>query len=415
MRIKFKNRKSDFFRRTTHRIREILIYIFYTLVRGRSLEWMFVTDSFRKRLLLELNACNLKLHEEDIRKGCDKMRAMPVHIYLQNTLSCNFRCIMCTRQNREGERMPQNWPTMSHEIIKKVAGETFPYASVVELSVAGEPLIASNLDEILSLAKKYEVKLSITTNGSMLSKEGMLDKLMPVIGGLILSIDASSAEMLSEIRPGSDFDSIVEGALEYDRRRKKSEGLKPEFHVTMVLMKRNILQLTEMVRLAKRLGADKFHAVHVIALSEKLEEESLGNYPDLFDEYREKAIIEAEQIGQDLRIPPPLSKSPAVEKPVKTKILSNINLTEKKSPVSYKCQFLCSSIYVHPEGWIIPCCSENPDPPSMGNVMNESIWKIWNSPAYVSLRKELREGRLPELCRSCHMVSKGMPRDYVST
>ncbi len=88
-------------------------------------------------------------------------------IYIEITNLCNKNCSFCSKDSRKKEEMT---PEYFEHILKEIR----PYTNYVYLHVKGEPLLHSKLQEILELCKKYEVKVNITTNGTLLKEKSKL-------------------------------------------------------------------------------------------------------------------------------------------------------------------------------------------------------------------------------------------------
>ena len=82
-------------------------------------------------------------------------------IYIEITNICNLNCSFCSRSFRKKREMS----TKEFEIILKKIDK---YTDYIYLHVKGEPLLYRELDEILSISKKYNKKVCITTNGVFL-------------------------------------------------------------------------------------------------------------------------------------------------------------------------------------------------------------------------------------------------------
>jgi len=370
----------------------------YKVMMGRSLGWLTRLPAARRgQITTELRTRNWQISREDEESAAVHMRGMPVSLHLQTTSKCNFRCIMCTRQ-RDGFKPNREYPCMDEDLLRKIAREGFAYASSIDLTVSGEPLLASNLDETLRLAKLYNVPVNITTNGSLLGRAGMLDKLMPSLGILAVSLDAATPETLAKIRPGARFDDIVAALAECCKMRKaKRNG--GEVRIAAVLMRENVQELPDMVRLAHKVGADTFAATHMVVVSPSLRAESLLEYPDLFNRYRAEAEAVAKSLGQTVVLPAPLNSADASD--------AGDGGVDSAAPIQgpIRCQFSHRSLYIRTDGIALPCCNEDPEIPSMGDAERESIREIWNSPPYLELREGLRTGRLTPYCRRCYIIA----------
>lgn len=84
-------------------------------------------------------------------------------IYVEITNYCNLSCSFCSKDTRDKREMT---PDEFRMVISKIKD----YTENIYLHVKGEPLLHSNLDEILSICDENNIRLKITTNGTMLSK-----------------------------------------------------------------------------------------------------------------------------------------------------------------------------------------------------------------------------------------------------
>ena len=217
------------------------------------------SSPLRSRFLRVLRDDNQRRNFREQEAAAVRLESMPTRLHLQTTGKCNFRCIMCWRE-QPGRMGPRPSSCMDPALLRRVAHEGFAYAMSVNLSCSGEPLLASNLDESLELAKRYDVPLNITTNGSLLGRPGMLEKLVPRLGHLTLSLDAATPKTLESIRPGARFHEIVAAMARCSEMRNalaERTGRRPTLSFGVVLMRRNIAELPDLVRLAKRLEVER--------------------------------------------------------------------------------------------------------------------------------------------------------------
>lgn len=83
-------------------------------------------------------------------------------VYLEITNACNLNCSFC-RQNKGNSFIDIN--TIENYLlqIKEIT-------SYIYLHVLGEPLLHKDIEEILSLLDKYDFKLQLVTNGVLLNR-----------------------------------------------------------------------------------------------------------------------------------------------------------------------------------------------------------------------------------------------------
>ena len=82
-------------------------------------------------------------------------------IYIEITNICNKNCKFCSPLLR-----PLRF--MSVEEFEYILKEIKEYTDYIYLHVKGEPLLHPNLDKILELCEMYNIKVNITTNGTLL-------------------------------------------------------------------------------------------------------------------------------------------------------------------------------------------------------------------------------------------------------
>lgn len=85
-------------------------------------------------------------------------------IYIEITNICNLNCSFCSKDNLPKKELSlQEFDTILNKIRH--------YTNTIYLHVKGEPLLHSKLEEILKITKKYNMKVNITTNGTLLKNK----------------------------------------------------------------------------------------------------------------------------------------------------------------------------------------------------------------------------------------------------
>ena len=92
------------------------------------------------------------------------MRKRFKKIYVEITNKCNLNCSFCSKDKRELKEMT---PLEFEKVILKIKD----YTDYIYLHVKGEPLLHSSLDSILSICDKNNMKVNITTNGTLIKEK----------------------------------------------------------------------------------------------------------------------------------------------------------------------------------------------------------------------------------------------------
>lgn len=90
-------------------------------------------------------------------------------IYVEITNICNLNCSFCSKDNKVKK-------FLSVSEFATILNKINDYTDYLYLHVKGEPLMHPDLDDILKLCNKYNKKVNITTNGTLLSKRDILIK-----------------------------------------------------------------------------------------------------------------------------------------------------------------------------------------------------------------------------------------------
>lgn len=85
-------------------------------------------------------------------------------IYIEITNICNLSCSFCSVDKRVKE-------TIALEKMEELLSNINDYTDYVYLHVKGEPLLHPELNKILDLCQKYNKKVNITTNGTLLKSK----------------------------------------------------------------------------------------------------------------------------------------------------------------------------------------------------------------------------------------------------
>lgn len=179
-----------------------------------------------------------------------------------------MRCRHCWLQPKYEAGHPKH-PVLDFDLFQEILDQAEPLGlSSVKLT-GGEPLLHPDIERILNELKSRDLKISIESNGVLCSQ-----KLSAIIASfnrmnISISLDGANEETHDWIRgvEGS-FDSAMRGIDNLVR-----EGVKPQ--LIMTIMKYNVDQMEDLVKLAERKGAGsvKFNIVQPTARGEKLHDD----------------------------------------------------------------------------------------------------------------------------------------------
>ena len=349
--------------------------------------------------------------------------AYPGFITVAGTSRCNIRCEFCINQ---WDALPDgsNRPHMSAEHVQAIVSEVFPYLRKLALSVSGEPLYDPHFQELLDAARKYGVFVEFTTNAMLVSKPGMLDRILDGVGRVNISMDGATPATYERLRTGSKFDKVCDNIRLLTEGRAARGQRTPEYNVRYILMRDTIDELPGMVDLCKDLGVDHLYTNHIQVFMEELKDQSLLNHKAranaAFARARERAaarnqvvVLPADFDLDEPEPPPPPMSAPGatVAETADGQAWAGTGAIERAAPrpqelpasaYAGRCPYLWDQAFFEADGSVFPCC--NSGGVAMGHLDRApDFWSIWRSPTYSQMRASVYSPRCHDICVNCYL------------
>jgi radical SAM protein with 4Fe4S-binding SPASM domain len=189
-----------------------------------------------------------------IKNKKNKGLSSPLRVFIDITHKCNLKCKHCFTDS--GRHNPQELTTENiFRLIDQMReGGTFL------LSIAGgEPLLRSDIFQIIKYARKNFIDVSITTNGLLIDKEKSLNFDKLGMRTITVSIDGMG-KTHDQIRGLGNFNKAIE-KIKILRKYCKTAALA----IKTTLNSLNIGEYKELINLAKKLSLDsiKFNPIRL--------------------------------------------------------------------------------------------------------------------------------------------------------
>jgi radical SAM protein with 4Fe4S-binding SPASM domain len=307
--------------------------------------------------------------------------------------------------------------------------DALPSLEQVTRQGLGEPLLHPDLVAMVAAARARGIRVGFNTNGTLLTTakaEALVDA---GLDWLHVSVDGATAETFEHIRDGARFGQVVRNLRRLVEVRRQRGGTRPTIQLNTVLMRANVGELPDLVRLAADVGVDR---LWLQALSHDFSDTGTGT--DTGDGHdcdggQQAAYVEirrfteaeavwadrgdvpamlaqaralAAERGLDLRLPdagPPDPADPAGDGgPARGAGEGG----EGDEGPALPCDWPWSGIYVTHAGKVQPCCMVmGEDRAVLGDLSDGSFEDVWNGPAYQAFRAALLSDRPPAVCRGC--------------
>ena len=166
------------------------------------IESLDIIDMFRELVEVGLYRKNYELLS---KKNRTEILSAPFRIFYDITYGCNLRCIHCFTES--GEEADEE---LTLEEKKKFIDQCV-CLGVGRISIAGgEPLFCKDLFPFLEYCKEKELGVSITTNGTLLTKENIQKLNQYSLKTITVSLDGASSKSCDFVRGMGKYKLIID-------------------------------------------------------------------------------------------------------------------------------------------------------------------------------------------------------------
>ncbi len=260
----------------------------------------------------------------------------PLQIDFELNSTCNLKCPMCPLSVEVNSEKNSN--LFPFELFKEIISAGVKKGlSAIKLNYLNEPLLRADLEEFITYAKEAGIlDIYLSTNGLLLSKARIHSLIEAGLSRIQISIDAYSEEVYDKIRPGSNYQKVVDNVINFIEIRNNLNLELPIVRVNFVKTELNEHQLDDFVSFWK----DK---VDMLGIQEMV-------------------------------------------KPPKTTKEFGSNRTEEKK--NFQCSFPYKQLVITAEGNVLPCCTFYGEEMPLGNIFEDNnLLRYWKSSKMIELRK----------------------------
>jgi MoaA/NifB/PqqE/SkfB family radical SAM enzyme len=320
---------------------------------------------------------------------------LPTSFTFEPTLKCNLRCTMCYQNDYRDKGVK---PELGLEEIRRIfrgSGRHFRRSYLV----GGEVFLRRDFEDLLELLEAERIQVFLTSNGTVLPLERLAAlRRFSNLTGMWFSLDGVG-EVHDRIRGPKSFEQTV-------RSLREAKG-RFEVGSSFVIMPDNVHQMLDFARLVASLGIVEVNYQHEIyATNEEFEtsRQWLGWRPD-------ELMVYVRPTGQ-----PPgfrqtleanLQALPALERELKVVTSFEPPVANQRLDDFYagtlrdKARLFCRQIddlRIDPQGNVIFCPYLRK---SFGNLLDQPVEVIWNSPELRRFRVDLLGSNLLPICQRC--------------
>lgn len=325
---------------------------------------------------------------------------LPEFVQIEPVGQCNLRCRMCPIAFR-GDGPPDGRPAfMAFEAFTRLIDQ-FAGAAELHLQGLGEPMMHPRLFDMVEHATARGLRVSINTNLTLLNSARAERCVASGLDTVHVSVDGATAATYEAIRLRGHFDRVERNLeLLHDARRRLGSD-RPHVRLVMVVMRRNLHELPELVRMARGWAVSSLFVQHLchdfgesslpdayLPMRDFVRAETLlGEDQSRIAEQFARARQRARELGVGLRLP---RTRPRAHPP--------------GTPGPSRCDWPWARAYLSYQGLAMPCCMvATPDRIHFGSMADRGVESIWNGAPYEAFRRRLASDDPPEVCRSCSL------------
>lgn len=270
--------------------------------------------------------------------------------YLEITNVCNLSCSFCKGTDREKCFMTEENFSLAAKELRRVT-------SYIYFHILGEPTLHPNLSWFLEICHELDFKVIITTNGTLLKKVGDILLSSPALHKVNISLHALEAnEKLS-------FDEYLDICSDFAGKMSKADKIC-------------------VLRLWNGDSDGKYG-------SGKLNEGIMSRLEKSFDRSLWKENTKGYRLSDKLFL----------------EFAERFEWREGTDDDSVRCYGLRDQIGVLVDGRIVPCCIDCDGAITLGNIFEDDIVDVINSPLAKQIAEGFRNGRaVHPYCKKCGFV-----------
>lgn len=326
------------------------------------------------------------------------MPPLPAYVQIEPVGQCNLRCRMCAIQFRtDGPAAFMPFATFTR-LVDEFAG-----VRDLHLQGLGEPLLHPRFFDMVAYAAARGMRVTTNTNLTLLNPRRAERCVTSGLDCIHVSLDGATAATFEQIRLRASFERVMRNLDLLLAARAQLRSDQPQIKLVAVVMRCNLHELPDLVRLAHGRSISALSAQHLChdfgeaslpahyhPMRAFVEAETLLHEdPQRVERYFAEARALAAALGVELRLP---RTRPRPHPP--------------GTPGPQRCDWPWRGAYISYQGLAMPCCMvSTPDRINFGSMAEQGVLAVWDNADYRAFRDRLDSDAPPEICRSCALYN----------
>ena len=313
---------------------------------------------------------------------------LPTELQLEVTSRCNLKCSACLRTH---EPLEADGDLTIADYRRIVGG--LPSLERIAFQLNGEPLLCRDLFAMVREASAAGIDTVVNTNGTLLDARRRAEVLSCGLGELRVSLDGVKPQTVLRMAGASILDRVSEHVAALIRERGAARS--PRISLWMIATRTSIGELSDLVRLAARLGVDEVYLQRLVLTGKGVAERAESLHGQVDDAVR-RVIEEAQRVAAQTGV--------ALRASGRRPLIESLTRSTDDNP-QRGCWRPWRSAVVTADKRVLPCCiasfREPYDTLARGDLKGQTWDEIWNAAPYRELRQGLLDGEPLPSCAGC--------------
>ena len=337
--------------------------------------------AFRRRFAFEFDRMPMVAENVSLRKAANLARisgnrllgitpalGYPYMVQVAPTGLCDQQCEFCPVEV-QGSSQKVHMPFDTFEKLIDEAGDYLLYAIMWSW---GEPLLSPDVYRMFRYAREHQVLTVTSSNLRSFSTQEAEEMVASGLDSLIIALDGATAETHEQLRPGGDYQRVVDHTRMIVEEKLRQGSSTPFLNLRMVVSRKNEAEIAAFRVLARELGVD------MVSFKAYSTRQSGASDPTVD---RDMAPQEQELRWYDY---------------------SDDFKGKKRKARRFNCRFMWTKPQLYADGQIVPCEFDVDSSYSLGNLNEQSFDEIWFGEHAKEMRKQYgRSRKRLGFCKDC--------------
>lgn len=278
---------------------------------------------------------------------------LPRIFMIETTLACNLKCPECAMGSG---KISRRGPFMSFDQFKTIFDRISPYVKYLYPYSWGEPMLNRDIIPMIRYASRV-TRTNISTNALTLDREKAEELITSGVDDIIVSIDGATQETYSKYRVGGELEKALDALkclVQFNSRHGNRVNITPQF----IVFRHNQHEMSGFRELCRPLGLEpSFKAPYIRMKGGGL---SCSDYPEYIRPHYP-------------------------------------DLASLRSAMSF-CPDPRFVFTILIDGSAVICCNDTDNRTCLGNIFEQGVMEIWDSPRYTEFRRDIITGCAPDFC-----------------